>query len=157
MRRHLKYLLEELIALSLFDKDVARSIREEIAERIRRSNDQEQKAPYKKATTALKSLNTISQSSFASGNTELFFKKLSLPDFFHHLPEPEWETNSDYKAARQVCKTLAVTNDHAERAIAFIHNYSRPPTKNKQQLSHYLLQAVAQHQNIISEPVKKSL
>ena len=131
MRRHLKYLLEELIALFLFDKDVARSIREEIAERIRRINDQEQTAPYKKATTALKSLNTTSLSSFASSNTELFFKKLSLPDSFHHFPEPEWETNSDHKGARQVCKTIAVTNDHAERAIAFIRNYSRPPTKNE--------------------------
>lgn len=156
MGRHLWYLSEELVALSLFDDNVTENVKEEIVEVIKRNDDEDQEPPTKRVTVALSNLKSKTLSSFASANTKMLFKKLNLPDSFLTLPVSEWEGNSDFQTARELCKSLAVTNDHAERAIALIQNFSGRLTKDEEQLQ-YLLQAVSHQQKLISEPLKKAL
>ena len=57
---HSFYLPEELAALSLFDDNMAASIKEEIAETIRVNGDENIKAPQKKVRIAFTNMKTTS-------------------------------------------------------------------------------------------------
>jgi len=53
-----------------------------------------------------------------------------------------WAENHDYQTTAVVARTVAVVNDHAERGLVLIHQFSGSLTKNEEQLQ-FLLQAVA--------------
>ena len=57
---------------------------------------------------------------------------------------------------RKIIKSLAVTNDHAERSVALVLSFSGRLTKEKEQLQ-YLLQVVSQHRKDFCKPPKNAL
>ena len=65
----------------------------------------------------------------------------------------QWNENKDFKIAKGFCKSLAVTNGHAEQSVALVQNFSGRLTKEEKQL--YLLQVVFQHCKDFSKPLKK--
>ena len=156
MDRHLWYLSEELVGLSLFDDAVATYIKEEIVVMMKSNSEENKEAPNKRVRVTPDTLFTKPFALFASINTSLLFKWLNLPDFFLELPVTQWKSNCDYLTAQEVCKSLAVTNDHAGRAISLIQKFSGRLTKDEEQLQ-YLLQAISQQQKQISQPLKKNL
>ena len=154
MARHLWYLSEELVGLSLFDDDIMPNIKDQMVEAILQNENKE--APAKKITVSLESLDSKTLPTFASSNTRLLFKRLKIPNSFLHLPAAQWEENEDYQKARAFCKSLSVTNDHAERSVALVQTFSGHLTKDEEQLQ-YLLQVVSQHRKNFPKPLKNTL
>ena len=93
---------------------------------------------------------------FANSNSYLLFRKLNLPYSFLYHPEAQWNENKDFKISKDFCKSLAVTNRHAERSVALVQNFSGHLTKEEEQLQ-YLLQVVSQHRKDFSKPLKSAL
>ena len=153
MTRHLWYLSEELVGLSLFDDDVKPNMKDEIAQAIMHN---EKEAPAKKVTLALESVGDKTLATFASSNTRSLFAKLKIPDSFLQIPAAQWEGNEDYRTARTLCRLLSVTNDHAERGVALVQDFSGRLTKDEDQLQ-YLLQVVFQHRKDFPQPLKSTL
>ena len=152
--RHLWYLSEELVGLSLFDDDVSPSIKTEIVQRMLANENNE--VPAKKATVSLEKLDNLNLSSFSNSNTQEFLKKLKIQDSFLHLPVAQWEENQDYKAAKKFCHSLAVVNDHAERSVSLVQTYSGRLTKDEEQLQ-YILQVVSEHRKKFPQMHKYTL
>ena len=86
MGRHLWYLSEELVGLSLFDDAVATYIKEEIVAMMKSNSEEDKEAPKKRVTVTPGTLSTKPFASFTSPNTSLLFKRLNLPDSFLELP-----------------------------------------------------------------------
>src|SRR6218665_311171 len=63
------------------------------------------------------------------------------PEFLQ-LPASQRAENHDYQTASAVARTVAVVNDHAERGVVLIHQFSKDLTKNKEQLQ-FLLPGIA--------------
>ena len=154
MARHLWYLSEELVGLSLFDDDVMPSIKEKMAQAILQLMEKE--TPMKKASVSLDIITSKTLADFASSNSCLLFRKLNLPYSFLYHPVAQWNENKDFKISKDFCKSLAVTNRHAERSVALVQNFSGHLTKEEEQLQ-YLLQVVSQHRKDFSKPLKSAL
>ena len=154
MACHLWYLSKEVVGLSLFDDDVMPSIKEKMAKAIWQLMEKE--TPVKKASVSLNTIISKTLADFASSNTCLLFQKLNLPYSFLHLPVAQWNENEDFKISKDFCKLLAVTNDHAERSVGLVPNFSGHLAKEEEQLQ-YLLQVVSQHRKDFSKPLKNTL
>lgn len=154
MARHLWYLSEELVGLSLFDDDVQPIIKDRMAKAIMVAEETE--IPAKRATVLLDDIHTKTLATFATANTQLLFKKLKIPYAFLHLPVAEWDGNSDYQMAKDFFRSLIVTNDHAERSVALVKTFSGRLTKDEDQLQ-FLLQVVSQHRKSFPQASKNTL
>ena len=152
MAHHLWHLSEELVGLSLFDDDVMPSIKEKMAQAILQPMEKE--TPVRKASVSLDTITSKTLEDFASSNTCLLFQKLNLLYSFLYLPVAQW--NENFKISKDFCKSSAVTNDHAERSVALVQNFSGRLTKEEEQLQ-YLLQVVSQHRKDFSQPLKSAL
>ncbi|OAF67528.1 hypothetical protein A3Q56_04722 [Intoshia linei] len=80
MARHLWYLSEELVGLSLFDDEVMASVKDRMANNILHTMAEE--VPTKKVTVSLENINSMTLSTFANSNTKLLLKKLKISDNF---------------------------------------------------------------------------
>ena len=58
------------------------------------------------------------------------------------MPASQCTENHDYQTAPVVARTVTVVNDHAERGVVLIRQFSGNVTKNEEQLQ-FVLQAVA--------------
>ena len=92
---------------------------------------------------------TIKRSSFICD-------KLSLPDEFLQYPAAQWNHQPSFSAATKIISSLAVTNDHAKRAVAMVKQFSGSLTKNEQQLQ-FFMPVVAEHRKELSVSCKRSL
>jgi len=72
------------------------------------------------------------------------------------LPASQWAENHDYQTAAAVARTVAVVNDHAERAVALVQQFSGSLTKNEEQLQ-FLLQVVAENRKRYPQALKRTL
>ena len=119
--RHLWYLSEELVGLSLFDDDAMSSIKEKMAQAILQPMEQE--TPVKKASVSLNTVTSKTWADFASSNTCLLFQKLNFSYSFLYLPVAQWNENEDFKILKDFCKSLAATNDRAEQSVALVQKF----------------------------------
>ena len=71
------------------------------------------------------------------------------------MPASQWDQNEDYNAARAKAKKLSVTNDHAERSVALVQDFTGRLTKDEDQLQ-FLLQAVADHRKSYHQAQKRN-
>ena len=67
---------------------------------------------------------------------------LTKPQEFLQLPAYQLAETHDYPTSTVVAHTVAGVNDHAERVIVLIHQFSGSLTRNEEQ-SQFLLQVVA--------------
>jgi len=92
--RHLCYLSEELVGLSLFDNDVMLSIKKQMPQAILQPIKKE--APVKKTSVSLGTVTSKTLPDFASSNTCLLFQKLSISHSFFHLSVARWKENKEF-------------------------------------------------------------
>ena len=55
---------------------------------------------------------------FTTQKSRVLFNNLRLPDDFLEYPAAQWKHQPSFSTVKSLISTLAVTNDHAERAIA---------------------------------------
>ena len=51
-------------------------------------------------------------------------RMMELPDGFLAVDPDLWEDTDDYKQAAEAVESLKIVNDHAERGVALVQEYS---------------------------------
>lgn len=149
---HLWYLSEKMIALSLFDPSVTDSEKKDIVLAMN-SKVGNKDCPKRISATSIKG--STSLSSLASKNSKKLLDALHLPLTFLEEEPSTWPQNDEFKICSKAVKNISVVNDHAERAVALIQDYSGHHTKNEKQLQ-YLLKVVAEHRKKYPDPKKST-
>ena len=80
---------------------------------------------------------------------------MDLSDAFLDVDPDKWEPREDYRKALAVLKAMNVVNDHAERGVALIQEYSGVITKDESQ--QYLLQIVQKYRQKYPDCRKQTL
>jgi len=154
---HLWYLSEKLVGLAFFDSSVCCEIKDKMVtamDQVDGENDPPKRVKLNEVCSA--EVENKSVADFVTKNTKSVFTKLGLPQTFLQLPASEWAENHDYQAATAIARTVAVVNDHAERGVALIQQFSGSLTKNEEQLQ-FLLQVVSENRKRYPQPLKRSL
>jgi hypothetical protein len=154
---HLWYLSQKLVGLALFDSSVCCEIKDKMVtamDKVDGENDPPKRVKLNEVSSA--EVENKSVADFVTKNTKSVFTKLRLPQTFLQLPASQWAENRDYQAAAAIAHTVAVVNDHAERGVALIQQFSGSLTKNEEQLQ-FLLQVVSENRKRYPQPLKRAL
>ena len=151
---HQWYLSEELVALAFFDDDVLIATKERMASSIKQQDSEEE--PMKRVKILRSSISSASLPDFCSKSTLGFFQKLKLNSDFLQEDPKSWDKRADFKTAQNSLIAMSVVNDHAERSVALIQEYSKILTKNEDQLQ-FVLQVVQDHRKLFPDSRKSTL
>ncbi|KAG0716052.1 hypothetical protein GWK47_010511 [Chionoecetes opilio] len=142
MARHMWYVSEELVGLSLFDEatvvEEKRAIVSAMQQRLGEKN------PPRRADVALDAVEQRSLASFATTNSVGLVTALGAGHDFLNVDPAEWSGRDDYTTARRRARHLRVVNDFAERGVALISAFCGAITCDEEQRQH-LLQVVERH------------
>lgn len=154
-KRHLWYLSEELILLSLFDEEISPTEKRAMLE-ASMSKDGKKKI-QKRAEIDITTIDFTSYSQFVTKSSRKLFTTLSLPDEFLTEDPNKWKDLDDYKASRAIVCSLATVNDFAERSIALIKECTNSGRfKNEDQLQ-CALQVIEENRKKFPDAKKSSL
>ena len=101
LKRHLWYLSEENVGLSLFDEEVSLSVKRRLLISMKSDEVNEDEKPKKRCNYDLKTIAKSHLDSFASPYTMHLFQKLSLPMDFLDADPSSWEANQTFRAAKE--------------------------------------------------------
>ena len=85
-----------------------------------------------------------------------FFNKLGLDADFLRVDPANWNERDHYKKACQTAHALSVVNDHAERGVALVKEYSNILTKDEEQFL-FIMQIVQEHRKRFPDAKKVTL
>lgn len=152
---HLWYLTEDLILLSLFDPEMDLQTKRDI---VKASTEQEGVNDQSKRVEV--DLETVQQKTivdFVSKRSRNLFATLGMPDGFLAEDPGMWMGRDDYQAAAAIARTLAVTNDHAERAVALIQDAVEWKRFRSEEQLQYALQVIEQNRAKFPDAKKSTL
>ena len=92
----------------------------------------------------------------SSQQSMTLFRIMELQDGFFAVDPDLWEDRDDYKKAAKIVENLKVVNDHAERGVALIQEYSGILTHDESQLQ-FLLQVSEDHRKMYPDSRKQTL
>jgi hypothetical protein len=150
---HLWYLSEELIGLAFFDKNVPAAVKRLMILALEKEGHED---PPKRIQVDLQKIKSCGLEDFVTQRSRVLFERMNLPDSFLKADPETWEERDDYKAARQTVQAMKVVNDHAERGVALIQEFSGLLTHDEVQLQ-FLLQVVQEHRKDFPDSNKKTL
>ena len=153
---HLWYLSEELVGLSLFDDHISHQEKSAIIKAIQDNTANDDEDPPKKAVVDSKTIKDRQLHSFASTRSGDIFKSLNIATTFLQEDPALWSSLESFQVAKKTVNALTVVNDHAERGVALVQDYSGLLTQDEQQLQ-FILQVVEEHRRRYPDPTKKAL
>lgn len=151
---HLWYLSEDLVALALFDNRVPKATKRGIVLAMRDVDGEEN--PPRRCTVALETFKEKKLEDFATKRSSILFQRMKLPNGFLDVDPEVWEDNDDFQKALKTVCAMKVVNDHAERGVALIQEFSGLMTRNEDQLQ-FLLQVVEEHRKAYPDSNKQTL
>lgn len=83
---------------------------------------------------------------FVSVNTLKFFERFKIDTGFLNADPATWSERDDYKDGLELCRSLQVVNDIAERAVQMFANYNRIGTKSENDLQ-YMMEVIQDYNN----------
>jgi len=95
-------------------------------------------------------------SSFATLKSSKLFKHLKISTTFLKEDPHAWVEIESHQLGKKAVDSLTVVNDHAERGVALIQEYSGLLTKDEQQLQ-FVMQVVTEHRKQYPDAEKKTL
>lgn len=153
MSRHLWYLAEVLVGLAVFDENVTDETKHMMVNAMKTHDGDDE--PTNKASVDVRRINEMTLPDFMSKNTLKFFSALDISVKFLETPPSSWKNQDDFQAAAKKVKSLSVVNDHAERGVALVQDFSGRLTKDEEQLQ-FLLQVVAEHRKRFPDALKRT-
>ncbi|KAK6185944.1 hypothetical protein SNE40_008071 [Patella caerulea] len=150
---HMWYLSEELVGLALFDRNVPSSVKREMVQSLEIEGEDD--AP-KRVQMNIPAILASELKDFTTSSSKTMFQKMKLPDDFLVTDPDTWDENDDFNRALLIVQKMKVVNDHAERGVALIQEYSGILTKDEDQLQ-YLLQIVQEHRKMYPDSKKVTL
>ncbi|CAH0562819.1 unnamed protein product [Brassicogethes aeneus] len=133
---HLWYLSEELVALAFFDEEVSLEIKQKMVIAL---NEEGPDYSPKRITLDLSHIEEKNIEDFVTSNTLRFFRILGIPSAFLQKEPRLWEEDEDYKASREIVRSMRVVNDIAERGVALIEEFYKLITTDEEQKQFLLL------------------
>ena len=121
--RHLWYLSDERVGLSLFDEATAVEEKRDIVNAMQQRLGE--KNPPRRADVTLDEVGQRSLASFATNSVGLV-TALGAGDDFLNVDPAEWSERDDFTTARRRARHLRVVNDFAERGVALITASAAP-------------------------------
>ncbi|KAK2702108.1 hypothetical protein QYM36_019238 [Artemia franciscana] len=152
---NLWYLSPELVGLTFFDSHVSSSTKRLMVSAMQSEDDQEQEHT-KRITIDLDSAKNKNLEHFVTAKSAKLFQMMDLSDGFLTVDPDLWEDRHDYGLASETVRSLKVVNDHAERGVALIQEYSGFITQDESQLQ-FLLQVVNEHRRVYPDSRKQTL
>ena len=135
LHRHLWYLSEENIGLSLFDAEVSiKSKREIVSSMTTKMSDQHADKINKRSYQCLEFIASSELADFTTSRSVGLFESLKIKTDFLDTDPSTWEDDHSFKTALAHVKTLQVVNDIAERGVALIKQFNKTLTKDEDQL-----------------------
>ena len=120
-------------------------------------NEEDQDQDHsKRITVALDSFKDKNLEDFVTSKSMTLLRMMELPDGFLTVDPDLWEDRDDYKQAAEIVKSLKVVNDHTERGVALIQEYSGLLTRDETQLQ-FLLQVVEDHRRMYPDSRKQTM
>jgi len=140
---HLWYLSQELVSLAFFDRRVSSSTKRLMVSAMQseENQDQDHSKESKRINVDLHSFKDKNLEDFVTAKSMTLIQMMELPNGFLAVDPDLWEDRDDYKQAAETVESLKVVNDHAERGVALIKEYSGLLTLDETQLQ-FLLQVV---------------
>ena len=149
------YLSEDLILLSLFDPKVDNATKRAM---LKQSEEKEgEKDPPKRVHVDMATVQQKTLDIFVSKSSRNLFAMLGLPVGFLSEDPDSWNSRDDFKAADAIVKTLAVTNDHAERGVAIIQDAVQSGRFRCEEQLQYSLQVIEQSRANFPDAKKSTL
>ena len=152
---HLWYLSEELVTLAFFDDRVSSSTKRLMVSAMQNEEEQD-KDHSKRITVALDSFKDKNLEDFVTAKSMTLLQMIELPHGFLEVNPDLWEDRDDFRQAKETVKSLKVVNDHAERGVALIQEYSDLLTHDELQLQ-FLLQVVEDHRRMYPDSRKQTM
>ena len=157
--RHLWYLSEELIPLSLFSDHVSIDTKRQMVLRIREIIGHGVEYQERSTRYTVQDMTTLLNNpleSFIGPASALFFSALHIDETFLESDVEEWANIDSFQKARKAARALRVVNDSAERGISLATAFNSSITKQEEQ-KQFLLQVVESHRKLYPNPLKKTL
>ena len=158
LSNHLWYLTQELVSLAFFDSRVSSSTKRLMVSAMQNEEDQSEAHSKRKtvASVALHSFKDKNLEDFVTAKSMTLLRMMDLTDGFLAVDPDLWEDRDDYKKAAETVESLKVVNDHAERGVALIQEYSGLITRDEFQLQ-FLLQVVEDHRRLYPDCKKQTM
>lgn len=155
---HLWYLSQELVSLAFFDRRVSSSTKRLMVSAMQseENQDQDHSKESKRINVDLYSFKDKNLEDFVTAKSMTLIQMMELPNGFLAVDPDLWEDRDDYKQAAETVESLKVVNDHAERGVALIQEYSGLITHDETQLQ-FLLQVVEDHRRMFPDSRKQTL
>lgn len=153
IKRHLWYLGEELVGLSLFSNNVPAETKVSMVQALKKQTTQKQ---LKRLDAKTKDIHLKSLEDFVTAKSLTLFNSMQLDTSFLEVDPSEWKGLDSYKKSRDIVKGIKVVNDCAERGVALITQFNDKLTKNEEQ-KQYLLQVVENHRKQFKTSEKTTL
>ena len=145
------------MGLAFFDNSINCEIKDRMVTKLSEvEGDDDPPKRVKLKEISLSALGNKSVADFVTKNSKSLLTKLRMPQGFLQLPALQWAENHDYQMAAAIARSVTVINDHAERGVALIQQFSGSLTKNKEQLQ-FLLQVVAENRKRVPQALKRAL
>lgn len=148
--RHLWYLSETLVGLSLFDDSVTFDEKQRMVYNMR--NNQGSDEPPKRLPP-IHDPSTKSLSDFFTTSTIKLFQLLRFDDAFLDRDPQQWESEQSFNEAKDIVSALRVTNDLAERGVALMQSFNEALVRNEEE-KQFVLQMVEYHRNRFPKALK---
>lgn len=132
MCNHLWYLSDEAAGFAFFDNEVPLDEKRRMVDALNKQRTH--KKVLKCTENQLKTTYKDKQiSDFVSSNTLKFFDRFGMSTGFLKVDPSQWGSNEEYMKSLEVCESIHVVNDTAERAVKLFSQYSQILTKNEEE------------------------
>nr|XP_021191777.2 uncharacterized protein LOC110377279 [Helicoverpa armigera]XP_049697325.1 uncharacterized protein LOC110377279 [Helicoverpa armigera] len=155
--RHLWYLCEETVMLSLFDEEVDTKTKTKMINNLNRdesSDSSKRYVPSKEEIT--QNLFDMTLDDFLTQRSKRFLSRLQIDDSFLREDVSSWGDSPAFLEARRRLSRLKVVNDTAERAVKLMQDFNGLITAEEEQ-KQFLLRCVQEHRNLYPDRKKTTL
>ncbi|KAE8739196.1 hypothetical protein FOCC_FOCC015302 [Frankliniella occidentalis] len=150
LENHLWYLGEHLICLAFFDPDVPVEEKKKMSSALQNNSPSSQHVKRNPGSVSQES----SISDLVTKKSLFFFEKLCISTEFLKTSPENWPEEETYIHGKEVCESLVVVNDIAERGVGLVKEYINTLYKKEESLQQ-LLQVVELHRRLIPTSPKK--
>jgi len=153
--RHLWYVSETLVGLSLFDDEVDDETKISMVTALECAGaDKPSKRILMEEKDSVISSKKLNE--FVTSNTRQLFNALDIPQQFLQQHPSMWKSLDDYRHGQNRVMSLKVVNDAAERGISLIQSFNAV-ISNQEEQKQYLMQVVEKHRRDFPDPNKSTL
>jgi len=162
--RHLWYLSQELVPMSLFSDKVSSNEKETLVTKLKlflTEDDGNSTRSIRSRKGELPSKDVLNScsfdlDSFLGPSSDFMFRLLQLDTAFLDSPVTSWSDLPSYCTAKDIISSLTVVNDSAERGVALATTFNSTITKQEEQ-KQFLFQIVESHRKLCPDATRKYL